>query len=82
MKAWRDGGYKGATETTRLLLNHWFCNDHRLPNGGKFKYHYFQREAVETLIYLYEVASLRRHKNLVETFATRADLLELLLVWL
>ena len=74
VKAWRDGGYKGATDTTRLLLNHWFCNDHRLPNGCKFQYHYFQREAVETLIYLYEVANIRRHKNLVETFATRRDL--------
>src|ERR1035441_829333 len=74
VKAWRDGGYKCVTGTTRLLLNHWFCNDHRLPNGGKFQYHYFQREAVETLIYLYEVANIRRHKKLVETFATRRDL--------
>jgi len=74
VKAWRDGGYKGATDTTRLLLNHWFYNDHRLPNGCKFEYHYFQREAVETLIYLYEIANIRRHKNLVETFATRRDL--------
>jgi type III restriction enzyme len=56
------------------LLDHWFCNDHRLPTGAKFQYHYFQREAVETLIYLYEVANIRRHKNLVETFATRRDL--------
>ncbi len=74
VKAWRDGGYKGATDTTRLLLNHWFCTDHRLPDGRNFKYHYFQREAVETLIYLYEVANIRRHKDLVETFATRRDL--------
>jgi type III restriction enzyme len=74
VKAWRDGGYKGVTGTTRILLNHWFCNDHRLPNGSKFQYHYFQREAIETLIYLYEVANIRRHKNLVETFATRRDL--------
>jgi type III restriction enzyme len=74
VKVWRDGGYKGATDTTRLLLNHWFCNDHRLPNGRRFQYHYSQREAVETLIYLYEVANLRRHKSLVETFATRRDL--------
>jgi type III restriction enzyme len=73
-KAWRDGGYAGVTATTRILLNHWFCTDHRLPNGCKFQYHYFQREAVETLIYLYEVANLRRHNSLVETFATRRDL--------
>ena len=74
VKAWREGGYKGITDTTRILLNYWFYTDHRLPNGGKFAYHYFQREAVETLVYLYEVAKVRRHKSLVETFATRSDL--------
>src|SRR5207244_17717 len=57
VKAWREGGYKGATDTTQLLLNHWFYNDHRLPNGRKFEYHYFQCEAAETLIYLCEVAN-------------------------
>ena len=50
VKAWRDGGYKGISETTRILLNYWFFTDHRMPDGRKFKYHYFQREAVETLI--------------------------------
>lgn len=44
----RDGGCKGISETTRILLNHWFLTDHRLPNGRKFAYHPFQREAVET----------------------------------
>jgi len=74
VKAWSEGGYKGISDTTRILLNYWFHTDHRLPDGRKFAYHYFQREAVETLIYLYEVAALRRHKGLVETFATRGDL--------
>lgn len=74
VKAWRDGGYKGVTETTRLLLNYWFLTDHRLPSGRKFVYDYFQREAVETLIYLYEAAKVRRHKALIETFARRSDL--------
>jgi type III restriction enzyme len=72
--AWRNDNYKGITDTTRLLLNHWFYTDHRLPSGQKFAYHYFQKEAVETLIYLFEVARVRSHKNLVETFATRSDL--------
>jgi type III restriction enzyme len=74
VNAWRDDKYKGVTDTTRPLLNHWFLTDHRLPSGQKFAYHYFQRESVETLIYLYEVAKVRRHKTLVETFATRSDL--------
>ncbi|MGA7383832.1 MAG: DEAD/DEAH box helicase family protein [Methylocella sp.] len=74
VKAWREGGYNGISDTTRILLNYWFCTDHRLANGHKFAYHYFQREAVETLIYLYEAAKVRRHKSLVETFATRSNL--------
>jgi type III restriction enzyme len=72
VKAWREGGYKGISDTTRILLNYWFYTDHRLPNGRKFAYHYFQREAVETLIYLYEVAKVRRDKGLVETFGALA----------
>jgi type III restriction enzyme len=74
VKQWRESGYPGVTDTTRTLLNFWFKTDHRLPNGRKFIYAYFQQEAMETLIYLYEVAKARRHKNLVESFATRSDL--------
>src|SRR3990170_5013010 len=69
---WREGGYKGATDTTKLLLNHWFLTEHRSPR--KFAYHYFQREATETLIYLYEVEKVRWQKPLIETFAARRDL--------
>jgi type III restriction enzyme len=75
VKEWSAGAkYAGVTDTTRLLLNHWFHTDHRLPNGRKFAYHYFQREAVETVVYLYEVAKVRSHKALVEGFASRSDL--------
>lgn len=72
VRAWVADGYKGATATSKTLLNYWFRADHRLPNGQKFAYHYFQREAVETLIYLYEVAGARRHKTMLETYATAA----------
>jgi type III restriction enzyme len=61
--------YKGVTETTRILLNHWFHTDHRLPNGRPFVYFDAQKFAVETLIYLYEVAGVRRHKDLIEKYA-------------
>ena len=66
---WRGEKYKGATETSRLLLNHWFHTDHRLRSGARFAYHPAQREAIETLIYLYEVAGIRRHRDLLERFA-------------
>lgn len=72
--AWPKDGYAGVSETTRTLLAHWFYTDHRRPDGSRFAYHYFQQEAVETLIYLYEVARVRRHKDLIETFAGRSDL--------
>lgn len=71
---WREGGYKGVTETTRTLLNFWFKTDHRLPNGRPFAYHYAQRESVETLIYLYEVVKKRRQRDLIESYATNAGL--------
>jgi len=74
VKAWREGGYKGVTNTTRILLHHWFLTDHRLPSGRKFAYHYFQRGATETIIYLYEVAGVRRNRSLVESYAVRSDL--------
>lgn len=66
---WRAAHYKGVTDTTRILLNYWFHTDHRLPNGRAFRYFDAQKFAVETLIYLYEVAGIRRHKDLVEQYA-------------
>jgi type III restriction enzyme len=72
--AWRNAGYPGATDTTRRLLNYWFETSHRRPGGRKFQYHYAQRYAVETLIWLYEVAKVRRQKGLIKSFADRKDL--------
>jgi type III restriction enzyme len=74
VEAWRMSGYDGATATSKLLLNHWFHTDHRLPNGRPFRYYPAQREAVETLVWLYEVAMVRRHRSLIERFATASGL--------
>ncbi|MBK6932909.1 MAG: DEAD/DEAH box helicase family protein [Saprospirales bacterium] len=67
--AWREGGYKGVTETTKELLNFWFRTDHPLPNGRQFRFHRAQREAIETLIFLYEVVKIRSRKGLLENYA-------------
>jgi type III restriction enzyme len=75
---WRSSGYKGITDTTRLLLNYWFHADHRQPNGKAFRYHDSQREAMETLVYIYEVANIRRHKDLLEKYAPNIANLRLL----
>jgi len=50
VSTWRKGGYVGVTRTTRLLLEHW-------TRGDRDKRLFFcQLEAVETVIYLTEVA--------------------------
>jgi type III restriction enzyme len=69
VEQWREEGYKGVTRTTSELLTHWFKTDHRLPNGSSFRYHNAQREAIETLIYIYEIAKVRNRKDLLELYA-------------
>ena len=53
VKQWREGGYSHTTRVTRELLDFWFCNDERQNFHRLF---FCQREAVETAIYLNEVA--------------------------
>ena len=75
VKAWAVGGYKGITDTTRILMNYWFHGDHRLANGVPFKYHRSQQEAIETLIFVWEHEKVRTRKALLERYATdRKDL--------
>lgn len=49
VKRWRESGYRGASNVTRELLNHWTRPDR--PR----RLFFCQREAVETLIYLAEL---------------------------
>ena len=63
VKEWRESGYVGATETSKTLLNWWFATDHLMPqpDGGwrEFQYFFAQREALETIIYLYDVVGAK-----------------------
>jgi len=56
---WRKSGYEGASETSRLLLTHWFGQKHLLTQADgsmrEFRYFFAQREAVETAVWLFEV---------------------------
>ena len=65
---WRAGGYEGATATSQRLLRHWFETDHLTKDGGEWLYYYCQREAIETLIYLYEVVRARNLYALAQHF--------------
>jgi type III restriction enzyme len=63
VKDFRNGGYAGASDTSRSLLNWWFKTPHLLPqaNGdmAEFEYFFSQREALETIVYLYDVVGVR-----------------------
>lgn len=55
VKNWRMEGYKGSSEVTKRLLYYWFGEEHFLNNGEKFEFWRCQREAIEALIYTYEI---------------------------
>jgi type III restriction enzyme len=63
VKEFRDGGYVDAADTSRSLLNWWFKAPHLLPKAdgsmGEFEYYFAQREALETIVYLYDVAGVK-----------------------
>lgn len=69
---WRRGGYAGVSETSRTLLNYWFSTEHLVPdeegNPIPFRYHWAQREAIETIIYLYELRGIRSVAALLTEF--------------
>ena len=60
---WRQQEYKGATTTTKALLNWWFHTEHE-----NFRYYFAQREAVETIIYLHEIANIRDKEQLFNNY--------------
>ena len=64
---WRKDGYPRVTNTTRRLLQFWFEEDHKL-NGDVFQFWFCQREAIETLIYVYEVMKKRNFIDMARDF--------------
>jgi len=56
VKEWRNENYRGATETSKALLNWWFNEEHVIcdKDGATslFRYYFAQREAVETVVWL------------------------------
>ncbi|MBW1894562.1 MAG: DEAD/DEAH box helicase family protein [Deltaproteobacteria bacterium] len=63
IKSWRDSGYDGASDTSISLLNWWFHREHMLPKTDGtvaiFQYYFAQQEAIESIIYLYDVISVK-----------------------
>lgn len=75
VKAWRDSNYARASETSRSLLNWWFNTPHLLPKSdgtmAEFQYYFAQREALETIIYLYDVMGVKDKYDMMR-FAANA----------
>ncbi len=65
VNAWRENGYEGASATSQALLNWWFNRQHIREDLKEFQYYFAQREAVETVVYLYEVAKVKDKYDLM-----------------
>lgn len=59
VRAWRNEGYPGTAMVTRRLLEWWFERDEERRATGK-RLFFCQQEAVESVIYLYEVQGRKR----------------------
>lgn len=69
--AWRSSGYQGASDVTKRLFEYWFEEDHEVQNFEvPFRYHFCQREAIDTLAWLVEIANQRDAKNLIQKYHT------------
>jgi type III restriction enzyme len=62
---WRDENYAGASDTTKSLLNFWFNQEH-LIGQTKFSFFFSQREAIESIVYLYEIANAKDKYELMK----------------
>lgn len=75
--AWRAGDptrgvepYAGVSDVSRRLFEYWFEEDHDVPGYQvPFRYHFCQREAIETLVYVVEVLGNRDIKPLIGAYA-------------
>ncbi|PIQ68033.1 MAG: type III restriction endonuclease subunit R [Candidatus Taylorbacteria bacterium CG11_big_fil_rev_8_21_14_0_20_46_11] len=74
VKEWRDKQYQGASETSKALLNWWFKEEHILHDekgvSSRFRYYFAQREAIETVVWLYEVAKVKDKYDLIRYNST------------
>ena len=60
---WRAAGYPGASPTSKALLKWWFDTPHLVEQAdgseAEFRYYFAQREAVESVIWLYDAKGAR-----------------------
>jgi len=64
VRDWREHQYQGASDTTKALFDFWFNVDHEV-DGQPFQFYFAQREAIESIIYLYEIKEARDKYDLM-----------------
>ncbi len=73
---WRGSNYAGSSPISRALLKWWFEKEHLLEEAdgtlSPSRYYFAQREAVETVIWLYEVRRARDKFDLLRFDASGA----------
>lgn len=73
---WRADGYPGTSPTSLALLQWWFGTEHMVEQAdgtlAPFRYYFAQREAVETVIWLYDVRKARDKFDLMRFDASGA----------
>jgi type III restriction enzyme len=66
---WREDNYEGASEISIALLNWWFKEPHTIyekdGTSVSFQYYFAQREAVETIVWLYDVKKVESKYDLI-----------------
>jgi type III restriction enzyme len=76
VKDWRDKNYEGVSATSKALLNWWFNAKYVVAKSdgsmSEFRYYFSQREAIETVIYLYEVAGVKNKYDLMKYDSSKA----------
>ena len=68
VKKWRDSHYEGVSATSKALLKWWFQTKHPTETDegiSHFQYYFSQREAIETVVFLYEVAKAKDKYDLI-----------------
>ena len=67
---WRKNHYDGASETSKTLLSWWFKEPHTIyvqdGTSVSFQYYYAQREAVETIVWLFDVEKVKNKYDLIK----------------
>ena len=70
VRRWRQDGYPGASEVTRRLFDYWFQEDHAVLGFPiPFRFYFCQREAIEDLVWLTEIAKQDDAQELIKRFA-------------